>query len=245
MTDTRAATARRADAILFDLDGTLVDTAPDMVAILTQLQKDNGCEPLPYERARSHVSNGAMGLIRLGFANASEAERERLHGEYLELYERALCVGSTLFPGLSELLDRLDANSLPWGVVTNKPQRMTEPLLEQLGLGKRLACTVSGDTLPERKPHPAPLLLACKIMDVAPARTVYVGDAARDITAGRAAGMRTIAAAYGYVTEEDDPAAWGADLIAAGTAELTGLLLNAVGLDDCSTFGGTDADIHA
>ena len=220
-----------ADAILFDLDGTLVDTAPDMVAVLTELQKDNGFEPLAYEFARSHVSNGAMGLIRLAFPAVDDQERERLHRDYLERYEKAVCVASTLFPGLAELLDRLDAHARPWGVVTNKPCRMTEPLLEKLGLGARVACTVSGDTLRERKPHPAPMLLACKMLDVPPRRAIYAGDAARDIAAGRAAGMGTIAAAYGYITQDDDPRGWGADRVAANTEELTQMILEALDLD--------------
>jgi phosphoglycolate phosphatase len=232
MTGGNLSAPARADAILFDLDGTLVDTAPDMVAILTDLQKDNGLEPLPYELARAYVSNGAMGLIRLGFAKVDDAECARLHRDYLERYERAVCVASTLFPGLSDLLDRLDAASRPWGVVTNKPKRMTEPLLEKLGLRERIACAVSGDTLPQRKPDPAPMLLACRMIDVAPARTIYVGDAARDIEAGRAAGMGTFAAAYGYITEDDDPADWGADQIAGNTEELTRLILAALGRND-------------
>ncbi len=239
------AAPKQAEAVLFDLDGTLVDTAPDMVAILAGLQKDNGCDPLPYERVRSHVSNGAMGLVRLGFPEASEAEHERLYREYLDRYEQALCVGSTLFPGMPELLDRFDAHACPWGVVTNKPQRMTEPLLEQLGLSNRIAATVSGDTLPQRKPHPAPVLLACRMMNVAPARTIYVGDAERDIAAGRAAGTHTIAAAWGYITPGDDPAAWGADLVAAGTAELIRQVLDATGLATAATTGDPDADHHA
>lgn len=245
MRDERGAAADRAEAVLFDLDGTLVDTAPDMVAVLTGLQKDNGDEPLPYELVRSHVSNGAAGLIRLAFAGVPDAERDRLHREYLARYEQALCIGSTLFPGLSELLDQLDAHGRPWGVVTNKPQRMTEPLLAQLGLGARIAATVSGDTLPQRKPDPAPVLLACRMMDVAPARTIYVGDAERDIAAGRAAGTRTIAAAWGYITEDDDPAAWGADLIAAGTEDLIRHILEATGLAAGRSTGEPDADIHA
>lgn len=222
--------ALRAEAILFDLDGTLVDTAPDMVAVLTELQKDNGCEPLPYELARSHVSNGAMGLIRLAFAKLGDTARAGLHQDYLERYERSVCVASTLFPGLAELLDRLDTEGKPWGVVTNKPKRMTEPLLERLGLAGRIACVVSGDTLPERKPHPAPMLLACKMLDVPPAQTIYVGDASRDIEAGRAAGTTTIAAAWGYITAGDDPASWGPDHIAASTRELMELVLEAFGL---------------
>lgn len=218
-------------AVLFDLDGTLVDTAPDMVAVLTRLQQDNGFEPLPYETARASVSNGAMGLIRLAFSMLDDAERGRLHQDYLERYEAAVCVGSTVFPGLAALLDRLDEHARPWGVVTNKPRRMTEPLLEMLGLHRRAACTVSGDTLPQRKPHPAPLLHACEMAGVPPAKTVYVGDAQRDIEAGQAAGMRTIAAAYGYITADDDPSRWQADRIAATPAELSRMLLQALELE--------------
>lgn len=231
MTTADAAAPAIAEAILFDLDGTLVDTAPDMVAVLTQLQKDNGFEPLPYEIARANVSNGAVGLIRLAFSMLDDSERDRLRCEYLERYEASVCIGSTVFPGLTPLLDRLNAHAVPWGVVTNKPQRMTDPLLEKLGLSQSIACTVSGDTLPQRKPHPAPMLLASKTIDVPPHKTIYVGDAARDIEAGRAAGMRTIAASYGYITPGDDPAAWQADQIAGTTGELTGMILQALGLE--------------
>lgn len=226
-----AAPRRRAEAVLFDLDGTLVDTAPDMVAILTELQKDQGRTPLAYELARSHVSNGAMGLVRLAFPDVGDGERQRLHSQYLERYGAAVCTASTLFPGLSELLDRLDEHAKPWGVVTNKPARMTDPLLAALGLADRLACTVSGDTLPQRKPHPAPVLLACKMAGVAPERAIYVGDAARDIEAGRAAGLHTVAAAYGYIMQDDDPASWGADEMAGSTEELIRLVLEALGVE--------------
>lgn len=226
-----AAPRRRAEAVLFDLDGTLVDTAPDMVAVLTDLQKDHGRSPLAYELTRSHVSNGAMGLVRLAFPDVSDAERERLYAEYLERYGAAVCTASTLFPGLSELLDRLDEHEKPWGVVTNKPARMTEALLAELGLTERIACSVSGDTLPQRKPHPAPVLLACKMAGVPPEQAIYAGDAARDIEAGRAAGLRTVAAAYGYIMQGDDPASWGADEMAGSTEELIRLVLEALGLE--------------
>jgi 2-phosphoglycolate phosphatase len=154
-----------------------------------------------------------------------------LHKEFLDRYEQAVCIGSALFPGMPELLDILDDHGRPWGVVTNKPERMTEPLLEKLGLSKRMSCAVSGDTLPQRKPHPAPLLLACERSGVAPSQSIYVGDDARDIIAGRAAGMTTIAAAYGYITPEDNPVLWEADLIAADTHELTQMIVEAVSLD--------------
>jgi len=217
-------------AVLFDLDGTLVDTAPDMVAVLDDLQKMEGQVPLPYATARAQVSNGAAVLIHLAFPDADEANHERLRLQYLENYQAAVCVHSALFPGLAELLDILDAEQYPWGVVTNKPARMTDPLLAGLGLGLRAACAISGDTLEQRKPHPAPLLLASEQTGVAPQRTVYVGDAARDIEAGRAAGMITIAVEYGYISD-DDPRSWNANHIAANTAELTKMLLKGFNLE--------------
>ncbi len=219
------------DAVLFDLDGTLIDTAPDMVAVLNQLQQAHGLDPLPYEIARANVSNGAIGLLRLAFPDAAESEFETLHREYLERYERSVCKESRIFPDMPELLDSLDAQRCPWGVVTNKPQRMTDPLLAALGLTSRLCCAVCGDTLPQRKPDPAPLLLGCQQAGTAPQRTVYVGDAARDMEAARAAGMTAIAAAYGYIVPGDDPAAWKPDAIASDTKELAKMLLKAVNLD--------------
>ena len=219
------------DAILFDLDGTLVDTAPDMVTVLLGMQKDHGLALLPYDLARSYVSNGAVGLVRLAFPAADDTQTKQLHLEYLERYEDAVCVDSTLFPDLDVLLDKLDAGGRPWGVVTNKPMRMTDPLLAGLGLSSRAACSISGDTLPQRKPHPAPLLLASQQIGVPAEKTVYVGDSVRDIEAGRAAGMVTIAASYGYITVDDDPGTWDADLIAGDTRELTHYLLKGVNLD--------------
>lgn len=219
------------DAVLFDLDGTLIDTAPDMVAVLNQMQRDHGEDPLSYEEARAHVSNGAIGLLRLAFPAAAESDFETLHREYLERYEGSVCTESRLYPDMPELLDALDARECPWGVVTNKPQRMTDPLLAALGLTSRLCCAVSGDTLPQRKPDPAPLLLGCQRAGTAPQRTVYVGDAARDMEAGRAAGMPTIAAAYGYIVAGDDPAAWKPDAIASDTKDLARMLLKAVNRD--------------
>jgi phosphoglycolate phosphatase len=218
------------DAILFDLDGTLIDTAPDMVATLLGMQKEHGLALLSYDLARSHVSNGAAGLVRLAFPEADEVQAKRLHREYLARYEVAVCVESTLFPDLDGLLDKLDAGGRRWGIVTNKPKRMTTPLLAGLGLGARAACAISGDTLPQRKPHPAPLLLASQQIGVPAEKIVYVGDSVRDIEAGRAAGMFTIAASYGYITDDDDPGSWDADLIAGDTRELADYLLKGVNL---------------
>jgi len=220
----------RCSAILFDLDGTLVDTAPDMVAVLQDLQRTHGLDPVDYELGRAYVSNGALGLLGLGFPDIEHAIGSDLHTAYLESYAERVCEASLLFPGLTGLLEALDAAGLPWGVVTNKPAHLTDALLDRLALAARSACTVSGDTLPQRKPDPAPLLHACELAGMLPQNTVYVGDASRDIQAGQNAGMATVAAAYGYIAPGDDPRNWGADLIAADTAELTQILLKAVNL---------------
>ena len=220
----------RCSAILFDLDGTLVDTAPDMVAVLQDLQRTHGLDPVDYELGRAYVSNGALGLLGLGFPDIEHAIGSDLHTAYLESYAGRVCEASLLFPGLADLLEALDAAGLPWGVVTNKPAHLTDALLDRLALAARSACTVSGDTLPQRKPDPAPLLHACELAGMLPQNTVYVGDASRDIQAGQNAGMATVAAAYGYIAPGDDPRNWGADLIAADTAELTQILLKAVNL---------------
>lgn len=230
MTGRPAEPADACRAVFFDLDGTLIDTAPDMVAILADLLAANGYEALPYTLARASVSNGAMGLIMLAFPDADADTRNRFYAEYLDRYEHAVCVNSTLFPGLPGILDELDERGLPWGVVTNKPQRMTDPLLAKLGLEGRAVCVVSGDTLPQRKPDPAPLLLASRLAGVPPAQSMYIGDAERDIVAGRAAGMATIAAGYGYIVSGDDPARWLADQIATDTVELAKLIREAVTL---------------
>ena len=211
-------------AVLFDLDGTLIDTAPDMVGVLADLQLDEGHEPLDYDLARSHVSHGAAGLINLAFPGVSRDEHERLRLDYLERYEAAVCIGSAVFPGLDDLLDTLDSARVPWGVVTNKPMRMTDPLLAALGIAERAGCAVSGDTLPRRKPDPAPLIHACEIIGIAPAQSIYVGDA------GIAAGMMTVAATYGYITADDDPADWNADEMVHDIEELTHLVLKGVNL---------------
>lgn len=217
-------------AVLFDLDGTLVDTAPDMVAVLQAMQSDRSIEPVSYEVGRSYVSNGAVGLLRLGFPGADDAGIEALRPEYLDRYATRVAEKSTIFPGLDGLVDALDAAGRAWGVVTNKPAFLTDPLLAALGLATRAACCVSGDTLPQRKPDPAPLHHACELAGLEAASTVYVGDSSRDIAAGRAAGMGTVAAAYGYITPGDNAESWGADVIAADTEELAQIVLKAVNL---------------
>ena len=218
------------EAVLFDLDGTLVDTAPDMVAVLQSMQAAYGVEPVDYEKGREQVSNGSIGLLRLGFPDVDIEIGHAYHGEYLDRYAEVVCENSRVFDGIDALLDQLDEASLPWGVVTNKPEYLTAPLMQCLGLTPRSACIVGGDTLPVRKPDPAPLLLACDIAGVAPHRTVYVGDASRDIDAGLAAGMTTVAATYGYIPSQEDPNSWGADSLAKTPEELAQFLLKAVNL---------------
>ena len=218
------------DAVMFDLDGTLVDTAPDMVAVLQAMQNAHGVDQVDYALGRSQVSNGAIGLLSLGFPDLSVEFGDDLHHEYLERYAEMICEDSVVFPGIGALLDQLDDAGRPWGVVTNKPESLTNPLLEALALADRCACIVSGDSLPVRKPNPAPLLLACEIAGVDTSRSIYIGDAYRDIEAGLRAGMATIAAAYGYITEDDDPREWGADIIAPDTEELALIVVKAVNL---------------
>jgi len=218
------------DAVLFDLDGTLVDTAPDMVAVLQAMQEANDLAPVDYDRGRAQASNGATGLLSVGFPDIEVSYGDDLHLDYLARYAEAVCEGSRVFVGLDLLLDELEEADCPWGVVTNKPEHLTHPLLEALGLAGRSACIVSGDSLSVRKPDPAPLLLACDIAGVDAYRSIYVGDSERDIEAGLRAGMATIAASYGYITEDDDPRKWGADIIALDTQELVQIILKAVNL---------------
>jgi phosphoglycolate phosphatase len=211
-------------AILFDLDGTLVDTAPDLVAALNRLLSEHGEPPRPYAIARNEASNGALGLIRLGFgADLAADRREELRRRFLELYSANLCESSCLFIDIERVMNMGSAR-LRWGVVTNKPQALTLPLLERLGVARLAECVVSGDSLAERKPHPAPLLFAAQKLALEPQSCVYIGDAARDIEAGRAAGMRTWAALWGYIRPTEDPMSWAADEVIRHPRELGSIL---------------------
>ncbi len=204
----------RIHGILLDLDGTLADTAPDLVAVLNVLLARNGRPRMPYAIARNEVSNGALGLIRLGFGSTlPDPELERLRLEFLEIYQRNLSVKTNIFNGLLDILKQYSSNGQRWGIVTNKPAAMTDPLVTALGLDGEAGCVVSGDRLPQRKPHPAPLLLAADELGVDARQCVYIGDAPRDIEAGNAAGMSTIAVTYGYIRPHQDPYSWGADIV--------------------------------
>jgi len=203
-------------AVLFDLDGTLADTAPDLGAALNALRIENGHTALPIEQLRPHVSAGARGLIGAGFGIQPQSpDYSRLQQRFLALYEAALCVASHLFDGMADHLAELERHDIPWGIVTNKSQRFAVPLVEALGLRQRAACIVSGDSAPRPKPHVHPMSLASAIIGVAAADCIYVGDDERDIVAGRAAGMMTIAAAWGYLGDAKPPRDWGANAIAS------------------------------
>jgi len=210
----------RPAALLLDLDGTLLDTAPDMGGALNLLRAEHGLAPLPATTIRPVVSHGAMRLVALGFPEAKGESFETLRLRFLELYAGNLAVGTRLFPGFAGVLEALEARGLPWGIVTNKPGWLTDPLLAALGLDRRAACAVSGDTVAERKPHPLPLLHAAQLLGVTAEQCVYVGDAERDIQAGRAAGMTTLVAAYGYIGADEDPREWQPHGVVSAPTEL-------------------------
>ncbi|MEP6885069.1 MAG: phosphoglycolate phosphatase [Gammaproteobacteria bacterium] len=198
-------------AIFFDLDGTLLDTAPDMVGALNMLRSEHRRAPLPYEEVRSAVSHGAARVVKIGFPDVMPSQAAALQQRFLEIYRGALSRDTRLFPGMERVLDALAGRGLKSGIITNKPAWLTEPLLEEMGLSARFDCVVSGDTLAERKPHPLPLLHAAALAGVAPGECVYVGDAERDVQAAHAAGMRALIADYGYLGADEDSTAWGGD----------------------------------
>ena len=198
--------------VLFDLDGTLADTAPDLAYALNRVLEEQGGRPLPFDTIRPVVSHGGIALIKLGFGIDEQApEFPPLRQRLLDIYRDNIARETRLFDGMESLLATLEERGLNWGVVTNKPGWLTEPLLDALGLKARAATIVSGDTLPERKPHPAPMLLACEQAGSDAGHCLYIGDAERDIEAGRNAGMRTLVALFGYLGETDIPERWQAD----------------------------------
>ena len=200
--------------MLFDLDGTLADTAPDLARALNRVRAANRLTPMPVELTRSYTSSGARGLLKVGFGlSPGDARYEELRLQFLDFYAAEICVDTRLFDGMAELLDRFDQDRLPWGVVTNKAERFTLPLLQGLRLVDRAACVVGGDTTARAKPHPDPLLHAAAALQLPPAECLYVGDDLRDVQAARAAGMPVLAAKYGYLGEGGSIESWQADAI--------------------------------
>ena len=211
-------------AVLFDLDGTLADTAPDLAAAVNRLRADQGLEPMPLEQLRPFASAGARGLVHAGFGvKPGDDEYDALREAFLEFYRERPCVDTRLFPGIAELLQEFARRAIPWGVVTNKATRFTDRIIATLKLAP--ACVVCGDTTPHFKPHPAPMLHAAGLLALPAKDCMYLGDDLRDIQAGRAAGMRTVAVEWGYHhPESGGPEAWNADAVIVHPRDLIGLL---------------------
>lgn len=207
-------------ALLLDLDGTLLDTAPEMADALNRLRSEERLEPLPFETIRPTVSHGSIRMVNLAFSDVTADEFERLRLRFLDIYRGILGTNTRLFSGFDRVFEHLRRHDMAWGVVTNKPGWLTEPLLHALGLQPTDACVVSGDTVGERKPHPLPLLHAAKLIRRAPEHCLYVGDAERDIQAGKAAGMRTVVAEWGYLGAADEPGKWAAEGLVKDPADL-------------------------
>jgi phosphoglycolate phosphatase len=209
------------DAVFFDLDGTLIDTARDMARVLNRLRQQEGLPPLDYDLIRSEVSRGARALIVLAFADAEGSDNfERLRQRFLDMYLEEIHVETTLFPRMDEILDTLETHQVPWGVVTNKPSWLTLPLMESMRLKDRAATIVCADTAGVSKPDPKPMLDACREVSVAPAQSMYVGDDQRDVVAAHGAGMPCIALRCGYIRRGHNPDDWGAEMVMDTTTEL-------------------------
>ncbi|HMV05485.1 MAG TPA: HAD-IA family hydrolase [Accumulibacter sp.] len=212
------------EAVLFDLDGTFADTAPDLAAALNRLREDLGLAPVPAAQLRSYTSQGVRGMLKAGLdLHPGDASYAELYQRFLRYYSQDICVSTTVFAGVDEVLSRLEERAAPWGIVTNKAQRFTLPLLDRLGYAKRAACIVSGDSAPRAKPAAQPMRLACSLIAREPASCLYVGDDPRDIEAGRAAGMVTVAVRYGYLGDGVPIESWGADHVVDSAAEITAL----------------------
>jgi N-acetyl-D-muramate 6-phosphate phosphatase len=207
-------------AILFDLDGTLVDTAPDMWACANAMCGELGHPPVSFERFRPTVSKGGRAMVRLAFGEPDDAAIDALLPRYLDRYAQAIAVHSRLFPGMAEVLAAIEAAGQAWGVVTNKPERLARGVLEGLQLDRRCAVLIGGDSLAAKKPDPLPLREACRLLDVAPGAAIYVGDDLRDIVAARAAAMPSLAAAWGYLSADDAINRWGADAVLEKPSQL-------------------------
>ncbi len=213
-------TAAYPKAVLFDLDGTLLDSAPDMLATANTMRAVRGIAAMTLGELRPHVSKGSRAMIGAAFPGLDEAARLELVPEFLDIYDRELGRHAVTFPGVDDLLDALDRNGVRWGIVTNKPEGLAKSALQASGWTHRSGVLVGGDTLAERKPHPLPLLHAAQAIGMAPADCIYVGDDERDIQAARAAGMRSVVALWGYRLPGDDPAAWGGDVMLEQASDL-------------------------
>ncbi len=205
-------TDQSCNCVLFDLDGTLAHTAGDMLAALNHVLESEDRPRLPMSEVRDQVSHGSAALIQLAFGdNQTDTDFERRKAQFLDQYQKNICNYTRLFPGFSRVLRTIEMTGGCWGIVTNKPAWLTDALVYELELEERAACVISGDSTAERKPHPLPLLTAAEQAGVAPEHCLYVGDARRDIEAGKAAGMLTLIANWGYIDDQQQPETWGAD----------------------------------
>lgn len=216
-------------AVLFDMDGTLLDSAPDFVAICQAMRQDRGLPPLDGETIRRQVSGGAGAMVAASFGlDSSAADFEPLRQEFLDRYQQHCAVFTRPFEGIEELLDDIEQAGLRWGVVTNKHVRYAQPIMEQLGLASRSSVLICPDHVSRSKPDPEPILLACSLLDLPPEEVLFAGDDLRDIESGRAAGARTVAVSYGYIREDDNPSHWGADALVDSPRALRHLLERAL-----------------
>ncbi|MCU1728776.1 N-acetylmuramic acid 6-phosphate phosphatase MupP [Pseudomonas sp. 7P_10.2_Bac1] len=219
----------RLRAVLFDMDGTLLDTAPDFIAICQAMRAERGLAPIADKLIRDEISGGARAMVAATFDITCESpEFEALRLEFLERYQRDCAVHSKLFDGMAELLADIEKAHLIWGVVTNKPVRFAQPIMERLGLAERSKVLICPDHVTHSKPDPEPMILACKMLDLDPASVLFVGDDLRDIESGRDAGTKTAAVRYGYIHPNDNPDHWGADVVVDHPAELRKVLDNAM-----------------
>jgi len=215
----------RLGAVLFDLDGTLVDSAPDLAGACNEMRIEHGLAPLPYEQLRRMVGSGARGMVGVAFGLVPDSPGYlELRDEFLARYEARMTRETKVFDDMVPVLDWLEREALPWGIVTNKAARFAVPLVAALGLAERAAALVCGDTVAHSKPHPAPLLEAARRLGLDAPACAYVGDDRRDVDAGRSAGMLTIVASWGYLGDADAPDTWGADHLIARPSELPGLI---------------------
>ena len=217
----------RLKAVLFDLDGTLIDTADEFIVVVQALRAEHGMDAMDPARIRRSVSNGARALVALGLGiSEQQPEFETKRLRLLELYSEVLGSVAKPYPGIPPLLAELEARGIGWGIATNKPRAYAAPLMDALGLEPPCGSLVCPDDVKERKPHPESLYLNCRELDCAPHEAIYIGDHLRDIEAGRRAGMATVAAAYGYIEPDDDPHSWGADALVDCSSQLSDLLFN-------------------
>ena len=220
-----SANLNRYELVLFDFDGTIADTARDMINALNLQLRSKSRPSVNYDKLRAYVSNGTPALLHKGFGcSPGDCEYESLRQEYLRIYRDNLCVLTQLYTGTDAILQQCENTGIAWGIVTNKPEHLTRLIVDHLELSDRVACIVGGDTLKQRKPDPAPVIHACRLAGSSPESAIFVGDSWRDIEAGRRAGLTTVGATYGYIPPDDDPNQWGADYTIDSITEMTRIL---------------------